>query len=112
MEVGLELCADKGLSKVIIEGDSQIVINGVIKWKFINWKLYRWLPRINCMLEKIGEYGLVHTLREGNKVADFLANMGVETKETLKMISPQAILEVLEKTIQNDRFSLTREGIG
>ncbi|GLJ17808.1 hypothetical protein SUGI_0311430 [Cryptomeria japonica] len=112
MEAGLELCVDKGLSKVIIEGDSQIVLNGVSNRKFLNWKLIRWLPRINHLLESIGNYSLVHTLREGNKVVDFLANLGVKPKETIKMICPHDISEALYKIIQIDRHDPPHEGIG
>ncbi|GLJ45907.1 hypothetical protein SUGI_0966430 [Cryptomeria japonica] len=44
LEAGLEMCVEKCLSKVIIEGDSQIIINGVIKRNLQSWKLNKWLP--------------------------------------------------------------------
>ncbi|XP_057839045.2 uncharacterized protein LOC131049060 [Cryptomeria japonica] len=41
LEAGLLLCKQKGLTNVQIEGDSQIIINGVINSRFTNWKLAR-----------------------------------------------------------------------
>lgn len=36
LEAGLLLCKEKGLTNVQIEGDSQIIVNGVINGKFLN----------------------------------------------------------------------------
>ncbi|GLJ36534.1 hypothetical protein SUGI_0734070 [Cryptomeria japonica] len=36
MEAGLAICVDRGVSKIILEGDSQLIINGVANLKFNN----------------------------------------------------------------------------
>lgn len=45
-------------------------------------------------------------------MADFMANLGVETKETFKMKCPHDISEALDKIIQFDRQDSPCEGIG
>ncbi|GLJ12071.1 hypothetical protein SUGI_0183340 [Cryptomeria japonica] len=81
LEVGLNLCVQNGYSKVLIEGDSQVIINGIIKSKFQCRKLDKWLPCINHMLELIGTFEIMHVFREGNRMADYLANLGVALVE-------------------------------
>ncbi|GLJ32812.1 hypothetical protein SUGI_0660750 [Cryptomeria japonica] len=77
LEVSLLLCKHKGLSNVQLEGDSQIIINGVINSRFTNWKLAKWLPRIHTLLQSIGPYEISHIFKEGNQLADLFANLGV-----------------------------------
>ncbi|GLJ18308.1 hypothetical protein SUGI_0323980 [Cryptomeria japonica] len=81
LEAGLNLCIQNGISKVLIEGDSQIIINDIIKSKFECWKLCKWFPRINHLLELIGTFEIKHVYREGNRLADYLANLGVVCKD-------------------------------
>ncbi|GLJ43721.1 hypothetical protein SUGI_0910340 [Cryptomeria japonica] len=76
---GLNLCVNNSLSNIIIEGDSLIVINGIIKSKFENKKLSKWIPCISHLLSSIGIYEVTHTYREGNWLADFLANLGIDS---------------------------------
>lgn len=43
---GLEMCVNKEVSNILIEGNSQVVLNGVMRSNFISWKLNQWLPAI------------------------------------------------------------------
>ncbi|GLJ46384.1 hypothetical protein SUGI_0977580 [Cryptomeria japonica] len=76
---GLVLCKEKGLTNVQIEGDSQIIINGVTTGRLLNWKLAKWLPCIRSLLQVIKPYEISNIHREGNRVAEFLANLGVNS---------------------------------
>ncbi|XP_057862867.2 uncharacterized protein LOC131071165 [Cryptomeria japonica] len=44
--VGLEWSVGRGFCSLEVEGDSQIVLNGIIKQKFKNWKLEACRPKI------------------------------------------------------------------
>ncbi|GLJ29121.1 hypothetical protein SUGI_0574080 [Cryptomeria japonica] len=46
LDKGLELSLERGVTKILIEGDSRVVINGVMKYHFNNWRLDQWLPAI------------------------------------------------------------------
>lgn len=78
LEAGLQWCVNNEVVNLIIEGDSQVILNGVTKFVFQNWQLECWILRINKLLNSLGDYHIQHTYREGNKAADCLANMGIE----------------------------------
>ncbi|XP_059068266.1 uncharacterized protein LOC131858830 [Cryptomeria japonica] len=94
LEVGLKWCATKSMDKLVIEGDSQIILNGISLSKFQNWRLNNWLSRIKMLLDSLGDYHIQHMFREGNKATDALANLGIEEPEstlenlTVLMVSP------------------------
>ncbi|XP_059076300.1 uncharacterized protein LOC131875700 [Cryptomeria japonica] len=77
LEVGLRLYVRQGISRIMIEGDSQIIIKGISRPSFHNWKLNTWVPMIKEHLRRIWSYEIGHVYREGNQVADYLANLGV-----------------------------------
>ncbi|GLJ53117.1 hypothetical protein SUGI_1131830 [Cryptomeria japonica] len=78
LEEGLKWATSNGVMKVVIDGDSKVILSGIIKKGFTNWRLNAWIPRIYCLLQNSTDYHLQHTFREGNQVADFLANQGIE----------------------------------
>lgn len=83
---GLILAQNKGFFLLIIEGDSQIIINMVSKImqgtpssKVSNsWRMAKRLELIDFWLSHHRVITLKHICQEGNKVADILANLGVE----------------------------------
>ncbi|GLJ26291.1 hypothetical protein SUGI_0505320 [Cryptomeria japonica] len=111
LEAGLSMCVKKNISKVIIEGDSQDIINGVIQSSFHNWRLYKWLPCINSLLARIGVFEIIHTYREGNRVADLLANMGVERDNQFCSIKLDDVSQELMEAIRKDIPCSSRQGI-
>lgn len=83
---GLILAQGKGFFSLIREGDSQIIINMVSKIlqgtpssKVSNsWRMAKRLELIECWLSSHRAVTLKDIHREGNKVMDLLANIGVE----------------------------------
>jgi len=83
---GLILAQERGFFPLIIEGDSQIIIRMITKLmngshihKVSNsWRMAQMLDLINKWLSQHQAISLRHIKREGNKLADFLANLGVE----------------------------------
>lgn len=88
---GLILAQGKGFFLLIIEGDSQIIINmasktlqGSPSCEVSNrWRMAKRLELIECWLNSHRAITLKHICREGNKVADLLANMGVDCRVEL-----------------------------
>ncbi|GLJ52255.1 hypothetical protein SUGI_1111600, partial [Cryptomeria japonica] len=78
LEVGLKWCASKRNDKLVIEGDSQIILNGISSSKFQNWHLENWILRIKMFLDLLGDFHIQHMFWEGNKATDLLANLGIE----------------------------------
>lgn len=73
---GLKLCYQLGLSKIEIEGDSQIIINAIRTRRTPNWKLNLKLYEILGILDNFPQYEVKHIYRERNSKADHLANRG------------------------------------
>ncbi|GLJ42912.1 hypothetical protein SUGI_0889930 [Cryptomeria japonica] len=88
LEEGLKWVSSNGVSKVMREGDSQVILSTINEKGFTNWWLNTWIPRINCLLQKLTDYHFHHIYREGNQVADFLTNQGIV--ETLPIVMSMA----------------------
>ncbi|CAK9133845.1 unnamed protein product [Ilex paraguariensis] len=89
---GLILLEDYGLSvySFIIESDSQVLLDmlsGKIK---VPWRLRELTNQISRRLSALS-CTLVHTYREGNMVADYLARKGVVDKTEFRTASPNSI---------------------
>ncbi|GLJ16497.1 hypothetical protein SUGI_0281620 [Cryptomeria japonica] len=112
LEAGLQLCAQMGVSNVIIEGDSQIIINGIIKSNFQNWKLVKWFPHINTLLDSIGTCEINHSYCEGNCVANHLANLGVSKKGVIVTFNQTSVTQSIIDHIMKDMSDIPREAIG
>ncbi|XP_059070682.1 uncharacterized protein LOC131860303 [Cryptomeria japonica] len=112
LEEGLKLVCSNGFTKVMIEGDSQIILNGIIKNGFTNWRSNAWIQRIKSLIDKLLDYQVHHIYREGNKVADFLANKGISESRPVVMSSVEAGFRDLQKILYNDSEHITRMGVG
>ncbi|XP_059078016.1 uncharacterized protein LOC131876594 [Cryptomeria japonica] len=112
LEVGLLLCKEIGLTNIQVEGDSQIIINGVTNDKLLNWKLSKWLLHIHSLLQAIKPYEITHILREGNKVADLLANLGVNSQVVEVTVIPMALSPEVTDLCRKDLWIRKTEGVG
>lgn len=65
---------NKGISKIHIEGDSQIIIGAVISKKVVNWKLDYILSEVWRLLPRFETFKIGHCYREANQMADWIAN--------------------------------------
>lgn len=75
--LGLNLCRELKVGKMVIEGDSSLVINALRSKKILNWKLGDKLEVALGLLEGFDQVMFNHILREGNVDVDLLSNMGV-----------------------------------
>ncbi|GLJ04731.1 hypothetical protein SUGI_0002170 [Cryptomeria japonica] len=112
LEEGLKWATTNGVSKVVIEGDSKVILSKIIKKHFMNWRLNAWIPWIYCHLQKFTDYHIQHTLHEGNQVADLLANHGI-VKTLPAVLSPANVgNEDLQQILYEDRAHIPKSGIG
>lgn len=83
---GLNIAQKDGFSPLIVEGDSQILINMAIKIQqgteaqktSKSWRMVSRLELLQSWLKENRATTFNHIRREGNKLADFLANLGVD----------------------------------
>ncbi|KAF7806654.1 ribonuclease H [Senna tora] len=81
IKYGLELAWKKGCKKVICESDSRDALQSV-EWA-TDVHIYRsMIKKIRELLGREWEVRLVHTLREGNQCADYLAKMGSKSRDS------------------------------
>ena len=102
---GLRLALDMNLKDIHIEGDSNLVINACLKRKVDNQKFGYILVQVWNILEKFNSVVFSHTLREGNRVADFLSNVGCDL-QSLNMearIFDALLFPNLYEEIEKDR---------
>eukprot|EP00253_Pinus_taeda_P006221 PITA_06221 len=85
MEQCLEILVQENCQNMIIEADSELVINTVkrISWgtnpkkDSKNWRLNQIFQWIHNHLQSLRTVSFTHVCRKANKLADFLANQGV-----------------------------------
>lgn len=83
---GLHLAKERGLLPLIVEGDSQIIINMASKLLqgspvhkvSSSWRMATRLELLQQWLTQNQAISFKNIRREGNKLADFLANLGVD----------------------------------
>ena len=80
---GINLSIKLKIKKLMIEGDSQIIINALRKGVTPNWVLNSKLENIIKSLSVFEDIRFIHIFREGNKEADKLANLGTDGINTL-----------------------------
>jgi len=115
---GLLLARNLNLQPLIVEGDSQILINmakrlqnGSQAKKITNsWRLAARLEAIEQALRSNRAISFSHTKREGNKVTDLVANIGAIYDHNLitgtsTIITDNAQAREFEKLVQSDAAS-------
>ncbi|GLJ16431.1 hypothetical protein SUGI_0279520 [Cryptomeria japonica] len=79
----------------MIEGDLQVILNGISNQQFTDWKLDCWIPRIQHLSGLISECTFTHSYREDNSAANCLANMGISSSCSRQLSSADDIPDAL-----------------
>lgn len=72
---GLQLCLDKGFHQIDIEVDSMVLLMIIQRRVRIPWAIEYIIRQCLQALQRM-EYSIIHTFRENNQAADFMANLG------------------------------------
>lgn len=72
----VKLALSLGISKLHIEGDSQIVTSTLSSKKVVIWDLQYALGEVWKLLPRFQEFKISHCFREANQFFDCLANLG------------------------------------
>lgn len=70
------LGAKIGCKRIHLEGDSEIIINGIKRGNMEAWHLDQSIQQIKELLLDFDDFKVSHCFREANRVADRLANLG------------------------------------
>jgi ribonuclease HI len=80
--IGLRLALEKGISKLLVEGDSKLVICQTQgEWKVKNENLKKYNKEARDLVSKFEFIAIRHVRREFNKEADRITNEVVKSKE-------------------------------
>ena len=74
----LLLCIKIGVSKIVIEGDSKIILNAIRKYSTPNWILNFRLSEVLDLLDSFEDTQIQHIYHEGNFKVDHPTNKGVD----------------------------------
>ncbi|KAL6578150.1 hypothetical protein OROMI_010478 [Orobanche minor] len=77
---GLQLCRDKGLDNIWVEVDSATALKLIHNSSTAQWQAQTLIAKIHFLLEKLNTR-FSHIYREGNAVADLLANQGCDHRD-------------------------------
>lgn len=100
LSFGLDMAISLGIKDLIIEGDSMVIIQSVMKKKSNCWKLQYILDHILQKLDFFDSFFISHYYREVNKIADCLANLAIDSEANIWEVSvdkiPSSVLEYLK----------------
>jgi len=84
--IGLRLALEKGFTKLLVEGDSQLIIfQSQGKWKVKNENLKKYNKEVCDLVSQFEFIAMRHIRREFNKESDRITNEVVKSKETFVM---------------------------
>ena len=84
--IGLRLALEKGVTNLLVEGDSQLIIfQAQGKWKVKNENLKKYNKEVCHLVSQFEFIAMRHIRRELNKDADRITNEVVKSKETFVM---------------------------
>jgi len=95
-------CVRVGIRKIVIESDSILmvkIINGI--WK-VPWEIAEWFNELKQTLREL-EATTQHTFREGNKMADYIANLAFECDRRLSFNTFQQLPTMGKKSLMWER---------
>lgn len=87
LSLGLDMAISLGIKDLVIEGDSMVTIQCVMKKKSNYWKLQYVLDLILQQLAFFDSFLITHCFREINRIADFLANLAIDSNANLRDIN-------------------------
>nr|ABA92237.1 retrotransposon protein, putative, Ty3-gypsy subclass [Oryza sativa Japonica Group] len=74
---GLRIAISLGIRRLIVRGDSQLVVNQVMKeWSCLDDNMMAYRQEVRKLEDKFDRLELTHVLRHNNEAADRLANFG------------------------------------
>ena len=99
--MGLMLCWGKGLHRVILEVDSQSVVDIIQRKERTINVLYRLVRDINNLLERNWEVLVAHTYREGNRCFDAMTNHALSLPQGLHILDspPESVSHIMMEDI-------------
>ncbi|XP_057873760.2 uncharacterized protein LOC131079745 [Cryptomeria japonica] len=109
---GLEWCVARGIQDVEVEGDSQIILNGISKQTFENWKLEAVRPKIQRLCDRFNNLTLKHIYREGNLAVGWLANCGINFDGPIQLTEKEELPDGLVEILAADKVRFPKTGIG
>lgn len=81
--IGLKRAVELGVTDILIEGDSLLVINQTIgKWKVNNEVLKYLNSEVKELLSKFNSIGIRHVYRDNNKYSDKITNDVLKSKKS------------------------------
>lgn len=82
VEKGLEMAVSLGIPKLMLQMDNQACLDGLRNPEYHGGECFHILNNCRRLINSFGcNFRLFHCYREGNKVADKLANIGVDLEE-------------------------------
>ncbi|XP_059064431.1 uncharacterized protein LOC131856605 [Cryptomeria japonica] len=89
--LGIDMAISLGIKHLHIQGDSMVVIQSVLNCKNNCWHLKYLIDHILKKLSFFDTYLLSHCFRELNKLADFLANLAIDSAAFHKIVEKDDI---------------------
>ncbi|PHU20008.1 hypothetical protein BC332_11159 [Capsicum chinense] len=102
---GIKICISMRLSNVIIEDDSQIIIDMINNKMKPPWQIYYIIDHIIQLSSKVN-FIFVHTYREGNKLADLLANYGESIPGNIIMNSVNLLPDFVKAFLNLEKLGI------
>lgn len=94
---GLRAAVDTGYRYIHLESDNQILIRAVQGICSIPWQIHHMVQEIIALSKLCVTVTVSHTFREGNRVADWMAKLGLRSPSPvfLSSVYPRNLVSIL-----------------
>ncbi|XP_060203027.1 uncharacterized protein LOC132631469 [Lycium barbarum] len=106
LKSGIDWCINNGKRKVMIETDSMMLIHWILDIAYTPWPLQNIILDIKTQLNFFEDKTINHCFRECNKVADCLANFGLNCNGTIWLDNSQMLPKEVKGEINMDKLQL------
>ncbi|WMV45629.1 hypothetical protein MTR67_039014 [Solanum verrucosum] len=99
---GLTWCAQLNYNKVILEVDSQLLVDCFLNKKIIPWSISSQMQRLQQLSSNFPQIKCIHTLREANFVADTLSKHSHQLTSQMIYFNTQQLPKTAATYLQQD----------
>lgn len=101
---GIQLASDLNFKKIWVEGDSLNIINSLKGKNPPSWTIENFIFKAQALISNCTKKFISHMYREGNTVADSLANVGIRLDDIMRWSYEDDLIEDTKSKINYDKI--------
>ncbi|XP_057860572.2 uncharacterized protein LOC131069228 [Cryptomeria japonica] len=103
---GIRLALIMGIRIMDIEGDSKLIIDAIKGWNRLNWTIEGTIRDTLRLISRLDLFRIMHVYREGNRVVDYLAALGLNFSSLRCWRNHNSLLDHVNFLLQEEKSKI------